>query len=92
MKTQKQNFQMEFPDKNCIGEFENRSKVLDSGIPEWIDGAELCRLYKISSKTLRRYWESGKFPNSKMGGRTYYRPADVIGYLNANIVWKGAKP
>ena len=77
--------------KSCCRQLEKRLNEAVFTPPEWEDGVEISRKYNISQKTLKRYWEDGVLPHSIMGGRTYYRSADIDNYHNQHMEWKGGK-
>lgn len=44
---------------------------------EWLTGSEVCKLLKISSRTLQNYRDLGKIGFSKNGRKIYYKSSDI---------------
>jgi len=55
---------------------------------EWMEPKELCSILHIARRTLAEYSRRGYIPYSRLGGRVYYRLADVNDYLSAHIIRK----
>ncbi len=55
---------------------------------EWLEPAEICSILHIARRTLAEYSRKGYIPYSRLGGRVYYRLADVNDYLSAHIIRK----
>ena len=43
----------------------------------WLDHCDVCRMLKISKRTLQTLRDNGTLAYSKIGNRTYYLPEDV---------------
>ncbi len=48
----------------------------------WLDIQEACQLLKISKRTLQSYRDNGILPFSQIGGKIYFRSADIEEHLN----------
>jgi len=55
---------------------------------EWLEPKEICAILHIARKTLAEYSRRGYLPYSRLGGRVYYRLADVDDYLSSHIIRK----
>ena len=55
---------------------------------EWIEPKEICDILNISRRTLADYSRKGYIPYSRLGGRVYYRLADIDDYLSSHIIRK----
>ena len=44
---------------------------------KWLDNHDVCRVLKISPRTLQTLRDNGTLAYTKIGNRTYYRPEDV---------------
>lgn len=53
---------------------------------EYIDSTEVCRLLKISRKTLERYRDKDMIPYTKIKRRVFYRFADLDEFMLRNSV------
>jgi len=51
----------------------------------WMDSADVCRALDISKRTLQTWRNSGKVPFSMLGGKVYYRNADINDLLQAGM-------
>ena len=47
----------------------------------WLDNSEVMIILKVSKRTLQGYRDEGKIPYSQVGGKIYYRAADVEKFL-----------
>ena len=52
----------------------------------WVDQHEICKLLKVTTRTLKTYREQGLLPYSRIGGRVYFRLSDIERYLNSHVV------
>ncbi len=57
-----------------------------SSAVEWLEVNEVCRLLRISQKTLRRWTQRGYFHPSQIGQRIYYMREEIETVLRANAV------
>ena len=48
----------------------------------WLDIQEACQALKISKRTLQSYRDNGILPFSQIGGKIYFRSADIEEHLN----------
>ncbi len=55
---------------------------------EWMEPKEICAVLHIARRTLAEYSRRGYLPYSRLGGRVYYRMADVNDYLSSHIIRK----
>ncbi|MBT3301762.1 MAG: helix-turn-helix domain-containing protein [Bacteroidetes bacterium] len=44
----------------------------------WIDSRDLCKMLKVSNRTLQKYRDKGKISFIKFDGKILYKPEDVI--------------
>ncbi len=44
---------------------------------KWLDNHDVCRVLKISPRTLQTLRDNGTLAYTKIGNCTYYRPEDV---------------
>ncbi|WP_288489718.1 helix-turn-helix domain-containing protein [Alistipes finegoldii] len=54
-----------------------------------MDGPEVCQRLRISKRTLQSYRDRRVLPYSNVGGKFFYREADVTGFLRARTIRKG---
>jgi hypothetical protein len=52
----------------------------------WLDNQDVCKLLKISKRTLQSYRDKGILPFSQTGGKIYYKAADLQAHLQKNYV------
>jgi hypothetical protein len=52
----------------------------------WLDNQEFCLLLKISKRTAQNYRDQGVVAFSQIGGKVYYKLADVHALLESNRV------
>jgi len=52
----------------------------------WINQQETCKLFKVTTRTLKTCREKGHLPYSRIGGRIYFRLSDIEKYLNSHVV------
>ena len=55
---------------------------------EWLEPSEICAILHIARRTLADYSRRGYLPYSRLGGRVYYRLADIDDYLSSHIIRK----
>jgi len=79
----------------ALAEFGKRLQRIEAKLAEsfpaktdWLDHREICRMLGISKRTLDSYRERGLLPYSKIGGKVFYRAADVEDYLDSHITRK----
>lgn len=49
---------------------------------KWMDGEEVCRLLRLSPKTLQGMRDKGIIACSQVGKKFYYRTEDVEGFIS----------
>lgn len=49
-----------------------------------LDNEDVCRLLKISKRTLQYYRDTGKLPFTKFGSKFYYKLSDILAIINNN--------
>ena len=49
---------------------------------DWLDIQDACQVLKISKRTLQSYRDNGILPFSQIGGKIYFRSADIEEHLN----------
>jgi hypothetical protein len=54
----------------------------DKSLNKWLDNEDVCRLLKISKRTLQTYRDNGTLPFSQLGYKMYYKPEDVEQIIN----------
>lgn len=63
--------------------------ILQSGqtkeVKKWLKSDEVKQLLDISTGTLQHLRSSGQLKASKIGGRYYYKDADIQKMLNGNL-------
>ena len=76
-----------------IKQVDDRLNKMSSNNSVWVDTAEMTRIFNVSAKTLRHYWNMGYISRSRMGkvGRIFYKPADMYEYLDKNSERKGGR-
>jgi excisionase family DNA binding protein len=52
----------------------------------WLDIQETCQLLKISKRTLQSYRDNGILPFSQIGGKIYFRAADIEEHLKKHYI------
>jgi excisionase family DNA binding protein len=52
----------------------------------WLDIQETCQLLKISKRTLQSYRDNGILPFSQIGGKIYFRAADIEYHLKKHYI------
>jgi len=52
----------------------------------WLDIQDVCRLLKISKRTLQSYRDNGLLSYSQISGKIYFKAADVEDHLNSHYV------
>lgn len=54
----------------------------DKGMKKWLDNQEVCQLLSISKRTLQNYRDSRMLPFSQVNHKMFYRPQDVVQFIN----------
>lgn len=48
----------------------------------WLDNKQVCELFKISSRTMQTYRDTGVLPYSQIGRKCYYKAIDIEQFIN----------
>jgi len=48
----------------------------------WLDNKQVCKLLRISLRTLQTYRDTGILPFSQIGRKCYYKAADIEQFIN----------
>jgi excisionase family DNA binding protein len=51
-------------------------------IRTWLTGDEICKLLRVSKRTLQNYRDKRVIPFSQIGRKIYYKVSDIEDYLN----------
>ena len=70
--------------KSAYGTAENFGRSISTNR----DAAEVCLRLRISKRTLQSYRDRRVLPYSNVGGKFFYREADVTGFLRARTIGK----
>ena len=54
----------------------------------WMDSADVCRALGISKRTLQTWRNNGKIPYSMLGGKVYFKEADIAELLKTDMKYK----
>lgn len=52
----------------------------------WLDIMEACNFLKVSKRTLQNYRDDGTLPFSQVGGKIYFKQADLENHLKSHYV------
>lgn len=52
----------------------------------WLDNEDVCKLLKISKRTLQTYRDEKKLPFSQISHKVYYRASDLDKFIRQNYV------
>ena len=71
-----------------INEFLERQQESDKRTPlaDWLDNSDVMRALNISQRTLQTLRTNGTLPYSQIGGKLYYKRADIEALLDRNYV------
>ncbi|MBR1550178.1 MAG: helix-turn-helix domain-containing protein [Bacteroidales bacterium] len=58
---------------------------------EWLDVPDVCRLLRISRKTLWKWTRKGLLNAAKVEGRTYYDRADIDRMIRDNVIMENGR-
>ncbi len=61
-------------------------KVKATSLEDWLDGENVCRLLKISKKTLESYRSKHILQYSKFLKKCYYKKSDIQALLDKNYI------
>lgn len=67
-------------------EFLDRQQESDSltSLAQWMDNSDVMRALNISQRTLQTLRSNGTLPYSQIGGKLYYKRADIETLLDRN--------
>lgn len=73
-----------------VGQFESLVKKMtemgnrgtDKRLGEWLDNDDVCRILRISQRTLQTLRDNGTLAYSQISHKTYYKPEDVESVMN----------
>ena len=54
----------------------------DKRLGEWLDNDDVCRILRISQRTLQTLRDNGTLAYSQISHKTYYKPEDVESVMN----------
>ena len=71
--------------EDFVGKFEHFVKKMteignrgtDKRLGEWLDNDDVCRILRISQRTLQTLRDNGTLPYIKLGGKVLYRESDL---------------
>ena len=52
----------------------------------WLTGDEICKLLRVSKRTLQNYRDNRIIPFSQIGRKIYYKYSDIVDYLELHYV------
>ena len=55
----------------------------------YIDSADVCRVLNITKRTLQSYRDKGILPYTRIGGKFFYKEADIQKILEDGLVKNG---
>ena len=53
---------------------------------QWIDNEEVCKILKVTKRTLQNYRDNSILPYSQIGRKVYYKASDVQAVLEKNYI------
>ncbi|MCX6258002.1 MAG: helix-turn-helix domain-containing protein [Bacteroidia bacterium] len=71
--------------ENIVRQLE-KPVLLNPMSEHWIDIPDTCKLLKISKRTLQSYRDNGILSFSRIGGKIYFKVADLEEHLKNNYV------
>ena len=78
--------------KQIMNQIGNLSQKIDDNIRKqplsdvWLDIQEACQLLKVSKRTLQTYRDNGTLSYSQIGGKIYFKAADLDNHLKNHYV------
>ena len=54
----------------------------DRNNEKWLDNEAVCKLLKISRRSLQSYRDNGTIPFSQIGHKCYYKTSDIEQFIN----------
>lgn len=73
--------------RQIVNQINGLSQKIDENIRKqplsdvWLDIQETCQLLKISKRTLQAYRDTGILSYSQIGGKIYFKAADIDAHL-----------
>ena len=55
-------------------------------IKDWLTGDDLCKLLRVSKRTLQNYRDKRVIPFSQIGRKIYYKYSDIVDYLELHYI------
>jgi excisionase family DNA binding protein len=52
----------------------------------WLTGDEICKLLRVSKRTLQNYRDNRVIPFSQIGRKIYYKYSDIVDYLELHYI------
>jgi excisionase family DNA binding protein len=76
---------------NFSNKTDQLSKKLDDQQPQqvsmiWLTGDEICKLLRVSKRTLQNYRDRKSIPFSQIGRKIYYKYSDINEYLEMHHI------
>jgi excisionase family DNA binding protein len=62
------------------------AKETELTVKTWLTGDELCKLLRVSKRTLQNYRDQRVIPFSQIGRKIYYKYSDINEYLELHYV------
>jgi DNA-binding transcriptional MerR regulator len=62
------------------------AKINENLTEKWLSGDQVCRLLRISKRTLQHYRTNGILPFSQISRKIYYKASDIDDYLDAHYI------
>ena len=53
---------------------------------QWLDNEEVCKILKVTKRTLQNYRDNFILPYSQIGRKVYYKASDVQALLEKNYI------
>ena len=72
-----------------LGDFQ--SKVSPASPEKWLDAQEVCMALGISKRCLQNHRDRGLIPYSNIGGKCFYKEADIRQILEEGLIKKRRK-
>jgi excisionase family DNA binding protein len=75
--------------KKSISDIGNKIENINKKQPlseAWLDIADVCQLLHVSKRTLQSYRDNGTLSFSQIGGKIYFKAADIEEHLNKHYV------
>ena len=66
-----------------------QKKIAPQNWEKWLDAQDVCMALGISKRSLQNYREKGLVPYSNIGGKFFYKEADIQKILEDGLVKNG---